>query len=94
MAQKHAIYVYDQNCIDFTTTGLVGDLKPMEAIFTEQKNGESQIVIKMSYDDFQRWKACKPGNLIKAEVPVRVPPVIRNDEYANTVDISVGQGAN
>lgn len=88
MGQKHSIYVYDQNCIDFTTTGLVGDLKPMEAIFTEEKNGESQVVIKMSYDEFERWKSCKVGNILKCEVPVRVPPVIEDDEYANTVTVA------
>ena len=88
MGQKHSIYVYDQACIDFTTTGLVGDLKPMEALFTEEKNGESQVTLKMSYDEYERWKACKVGNLIKCEVPVRVPPVIKNDEYANTVSVA------
>lgn len=88
MGQKHSIFVYDQGCVDFTTTGLVGDLKPMEAIFTEEKNGESQVVIKMSYDEFERWKACKVGNILKAEVPVRMPPVINDDEYANTVKVA------
>lgn len=88
MAQKHGIFVYDQDCRDFTTTGLVGGLKPLEAVFTEQKNGESQITLKLTYDEYERWKAAKVGNLIKCEVPVRVPPVIRNDEYANTVKIA------
>ena len=88
MGQKHSIYVYDQSCVDFTTTGLVGDLKPMEAIFTEEKNGEAQVVIKMSYDEFERWKACKVGNILKCEVPVRMPPVIEDDEYANMTDVA------
>lgn len=88
MGQKHSIYVYDQACVDFTTTGLVGDLKPMEAVFTEEKNGEAQVVIKMSYDKFERWKACKVGNILKCEVPVRMPPVIEDDEYANMTDVA------
>lgn len=89
MAQKHSIYVYDQDCKDFTTTGLVGDLRPVEATFTEEKNGESQIVIRMLYDDKERWKSVRVGNLIKCEVPVRLPPVIQDDEYANTVEVTV-----
>ena len=87
MAKKRSVYVYDQNCVDFSTTGLVGDLKPIEAIFTEEKNGECQIVLKLSYDEKERWKAAKVGNLIKCEVPVRIPPVINDDEYANSTEV-------
>lgn len=90
MAQKHHVYVYAQDCDDFTNTGLVGDLKPLEATFTEKKNGESILTVKLSYDEFERWKAAKVGNLLKCEVPVRMPPVIRNDEYANTVKVARG----
>lgn len=88
MAQKHGIYVFSHNDTDFTTTGLVGDLMPLEATFTEEKNGRSEVVIRMPYDQFEKWKACKVGNVIKCEVPVRVPPVINNDEYANTVQVA------
>ena len=87
MAENHPIFVYDQDCKDFTTTGLAGDLRPIEATFTEEKNGMSQIVIKMVYDKHGKWKHCKVGNIIKCEVPVRVPPVIDNDEYATSVRI-------
>lgn len=83
-----AIYVYPHDCDDYTTTGLVGDLRPIEATFTEEKNGVSEVVIKMPYDQYKKWKACKVGNIIKCEVPVRTPPVIDNDEFANTVDVT------
>lgn len=86
MAERSGVYVYAHDTADFSTTGLVGDLKPTEATFTEEKNGISQLVIKIPYDELKRWKACKVGNYIKAMVPVRVPPVIENDEYANHVD--------
>ena len=82
------IYVYPHDCQDFTDTGLVGDLRPTEAIFTEEKNGISEVVIKMPYDEYKKWQACKVGNIIKCEVPVRTPPVIEDDEYANTVDVT------
>lgn len=85
------IYVYPHDCNDFTTTGLVGDLMPLEATFTEEKNGVSEVVIKMPYDQYQKWKACKVGNIIKCAVPVRVPPVIQNDEYAGTVGVFKNQ---
>jgi len=82
-----SVYVYPQDCEDFSNTGLVGDLNPIEATFTEQKNGVCEVVIKLPYDEYQRWKQCKPGNIIKCEVPVRMPPVIDDDEYADTVQV-------
>lgn len=87
---KNAVYVYDKDCDDFSTTGLVGDLKPLSAIFSEEKNGISQVTIRLTYDEYERWKAAKVGNILKCEVPVRVPPMIENDEYANTVDVGTG----
>ena len=87
MAARHGVYVYPKGCMDYTDTGLVGDLRPMEAVFTEEKNGISQIKIRIPYDKDGRWKSAKVGNIIKCEVPVRVPPVISNDEYANSVDV-------
>lgn len=85
--ERHPVYVYDKNCTDFTTTGLVGDLMPIEATFTEEKNGASEIVIKLTYDEYKRWQQAKVGNILKCEVPVRVPPVIGDDEYANTTKV-------
>ena len=85
---NNPIYVYDKDCTDFTTTGLAGDLKPIEATFTEEKNGISEISIRLTYDQYEKWKQAKVGNLIKCKVPVRMPPVINDDEYADTVDIA------
>ncbi len=82
------IYVYEHDCTNFTTTGLVGALNPLECYFEEEKNGSSGLSITMHYDKDNRWKALKVGNIIKAEVPVRVPPVLANGEYLDTVDIS------
>lgn len=86
--ENHPVYIFPQDCKDFSTTGMVGDIKPLEAIYTEEKNGEAQVVLRLSYDEYNRWKAAKVGNYIQCEVPVRVPPVITNDEYADTVDVS------
>ena len=87
MAEKHGVYVYPQDCTDFTTTGLVGDLKPIVATFVEEKNGESTVTMRLTYDEYNRWKAAAVGNIIKCLVPVRVPPVIKEDEYADTVQV-------
>lgn len=87
MAENHPVYLYPQDCEDFTTTGLVGDIRPLEATYTEQKNGMSQVTMKLSYDEYNRWKAAKVGNYIRCEVPVRVPPAIANDGYAGEVDV-------
>lgn len=84
MAKKRPVYVYDKDCTDFSTTGLVGDLKPLEAVFTEEKNGVSEVTMRLTYDEYNRWKAAKVGNILKVEVPVRMPPVINDDEYANS----------
>ena len=88
MAENHPVYAYPQDCDDFTTTGLVGDLRPIMATFTEEKNGKSEVKLRLPYDEYQRWKAAKVGNYIKCAVPVRVPPVIEDDEYANTVQVT------
>ena len=87
MAQNKPVYIFDKDSNDFTTTGLVGDLKPIEATFTEEKNGISEITIKLPYDEYKRWTAARVGNIIKCAVPVRMPPVISDYEFANTVQV-------
>ena len=90
MAQNNPVFAYAKDCEDFTTTGLVGDLRPIEAVFTEEKNGISEIELHLTYDQFEKWKAAKVGNYIKCAVPVRVPPVIEDDEFANNVKVMRG----
>ena len=87
MEDVGGIYVFNKDASDFSTTGLVGDIRPIEATFTEERNGTSEVVITLSYDQYKRWKAFTAGNIIKCKVPVRTPPVIANDQYANTVSV-------
>ena len=87
MGQKRGVFLYPHDCADFTTTGLVGDIMPLECVFTEEKNGEAEITMRIPYDEYQRWKAAQVGNYIKCEVPVRIPPAIEDDEYADTVHV-------
>ena len=44
----HGVYVYAHDCQDFTTTGLAGDLRPVECHFEEEKNGLSQITMTLA----------------------------------------------
>ena len=81
------VYVYDPDCEDFTNTGLVGDLKQISATFTEEKNGISEVKIRIPYDQYKRYKAIHSGCILKVEVPVRMPPVIADDEYATTTKV-------
>lgn len=87
MAEKSGVYVYAHNTTNFDNTGLVGDLMPLQAVFKEEKNGISQITLRLSYDQYKKWQSCKVGNYIKARVPVRVPPVINEDQYSNVVKV-------
>ena len=87
MADNKPIFVYDKDCTDFTTTGLVGDLQPIEATFHEEKNGMSEIEIHMPYDQLRKWAQCLEGRIIKCEVPVREPPVVINDQYQSSVNV-------
>ena len=87
MAKNKPVYIYAEDAADTSGTGLVGDLQPIQAIFREEKNGISEIELRVPYDKLGKFLECKNGRLIKCEVPVRVPPVIQNDEYAGTVEI-------
>lgn len=81
------VYVFDYNDVDFDTTGLVGDLQPIECTFYEEKNGESSLTMRLCYDPLHKWAAVKVGSYIKAQVPVRIPPKIINNKYAEEVMI-------
>ena len=85
MVERSGVYVYAHDDVDITTTGLVGDLLPIKCTFTEEKNGKSLIEMQLHYDQWGKWRAVKPGNYIKALVPVRVPPKIVNNLFAESV---------
>lgn len=75
------VYVFKFDDVDFDTTGLVGDLQPVECTFCEEKNGESNLSMRLCYDSLNKWAAVKVGSYIKAQVPVRVPPKITDHAY-------------
>ena len=79
------VYVFDRDDVDLDTTGLVGDLQPLECKFHEEKNGQSYLTMTLCYDELHKWAAVKVGSYIKAKVPVRVPPRIVNSVYTTDV---------
>ena len=82
MQKLSGVYVFAHDDVDINTTGLVGDLMPTKCLFTEEKNGLSQLSLTLRYDEWGKWRAVKTGNYIKALVPVRVPPKIVNNLFA------------
>jgi len=79
------VYVFDRDDVDLDTTGLVGDLMPLECKFHEEKNGKSVLTMSLCYDELHKWAAVKVGSYIKAMVPVRVPPRIVNSTYMTEI---------
>lgn len=79
------VYVFGRDDVDIDTTGLVGDLQPISCVFTEKKNGDSSLEMRLCYDGLNKWAAVKPGCYIKAKVPVRVPPRIVSSAYTTEV---------
>lgn len=80
------IYVYPQNCDDFTNFGLVGALTPISCIFEEEANGMSEITMEHPIDNFGRFTALEPNNLLVVDVPVRTTPEINGGKIVTSVE--------
>ena len=81
-----AIYVFDKNCDDFTSFGLVGALTPTSCVFEEEANGMSEITLEHPIDALGRYTALACNNIIMAEVPVRTTPEIDGASFSTTVE--------
>lgn len=80
------IYVYPQNCDDFTNFGLVGALTPISCVFEEEANGMSEITLEHPIDDFGRYTALITNNLLVVDVPVRTTPEISGSRIVTSVE--------
>lgn len=80
------IYVFDQNCDDFTNFGLVGALTPISCFFEEEANGLSEITLEHPIDAIGRYTALKCNNIIMADVPVRTTPEIDGTSIVTSVE--------
>lgn len=80
------IYVYPQNCDDFTNFGLVGALTPISCVFEEEANGMSEITLEHPIDEFGRFTALMPNNLLVVDVPVRTTPEIDGNKIVTSVE--------
>lgn len=81
-----AIYVFDKNCDDFTSFGLVGALTPTSCVFEEEANGMSEITLEHPIDALGRYTALACNNIIMAEVPVRTTPEIDGTSFSTSVE--------
>lgn len=80
------VYVYDANCEDFTTFGLVGALTPTSCVFEEEANGLSEITLKHPLDELGRYTTLVCGRLLMTNVPVRTTPEINNGSIVTSVE--------
>lgn len=82
------VYIYDQDCTDFTTLGLCGRLDEMTCDFEEIANGMSEITLEHPLDAMGRHALLIPGRWLKCVVPVRNIPELDEDtaEYVTTAE--------
>lgn len=70
------LFVYEPWPDAVDTLGLCGPLLVGKTPFNEEKNATSEITIEHPIDPAGKWKYLVPGNLIKADVPLRTLPEI------------------
>ena len=73
------LYVYDPWPTAVDTMGLCGPLTPTKATCIQEKNGDFSLEIKHPIDAAGKWAYLVNGNIVKANVPMRTTPVIRNN---------------
>lgn len=69
-----ALYVYEPWPDAVDTLGLCGPLTPTKAVCVQERNGDFRLDIEHPIDEWGKWAKLVPGNLIKANVPLRTPP--------------------
>lgn len=68
------LYVYEPWPTAVDTLGLCGPLTPTKATCTQEKNGDFRLDLEHPIDAAGKWAKLVPGNLVKADVPLRTPP--------------------
>lgn len=76
------IYVYEPWPTAVDTMGLCGPLTPTKATCTQEKNGDFRLDIEHPIDDKSKWATLEPGNMIRANVPMRTVPLVQRASYA------------
>lgn len=80
------IYAYSPDASNFANIGLVGALMPISCVFSMQSGEFGEITIQHPYDEFGKWRVLQDGVIIKARVPVRLAPEIKNGAYITSVE--------
>lgn len=87
------INIYEQDADDFDCEGL-GTLCPLDWVFENKGVGGAALTITHPYDDAGRWELIQAGRIIRADVPVRTVPEIRNGALVATAEVwTVSAGA-
>ena len=86
------LYVFEPWPTAVDTMGLCGPLTPTKAVCVQEKNGDFRLDIEHPIDPAGKWRSLVSGNLIKADVPLRTLPGIR--EGYGTTEVKRGYVAN
>lgn len=85
------ICVYPANCTDFSTNGL-GLVEPQSCTVTETLNGEYELTLVHSIDDYGKWTRLTEGNILRAPVPAAMTPqvgLVAQQYQTTTYDILI-----
>jgi hypothetical protein len=77
-----ALYVYEPWPDAVDTLGLCGPLTPTKAVCVQERNGDFRLDIEHPIDDKGKWATLEPGNMIRANVPMRTVPLVQQASYA------------
>lgn len=80
------VYVYPPDCEDFSTIGECGRLTPISCEYEEIGNGNAEITLTHPIDAWNRYTCLRKLAFIKADIPVRTTPEIRNGQFVTTVE--------
>lgn len=70
------ICVYSATCTDFSGNGL-GVVSPQSCTVTETLNGEWELTLTHSIDEYGKWQRLTEGNILRAPVPAATTPRVQ-----------------
>lgn len=80
------LYVFEPWPTAVDTMGLCGPLVSTSAKYSASGNGEMELIIDHPIDQWDKWACLEPGNLIRADVPMRTTPLIESGSWTYKSD--------
>ena len=68
--------IYPADCTDFSGNGL-GVVSPQSCTVTETLNGEWELTLTHSIDEYGKWQRLTEGNILRAPVPASTTPRVQ-----------------